>query len=255
VRPHRFWSVLLLVACSGGTDLPTERHDTGAAAPDAATPVPADSSAPPDLRADAAAPDAPAPDAPASDAPAPDARADTHALDRAPDWPPCGHVDDRCCPDLSCVDAETVCVGNDPDTALCKRCGRSIGSTNLPCCPGNQCLDGSCCFHAQTPNVGPFCVGVGAICFDVDSRCTASGSCGPDCGGLGQRCCQGLGVAYCGASGTACMRAPGAAAPSCVACGKAGQPCCQQVASPFSIQPCAVGLRCRPLDVGDRCAP
>jgi hypothetical protein len=170
------------------------------------------------------------------------------------DGPDCGRTGQPCCPDLSCRDPETVCVGADPTTATCKRCGRVEGGSQNPCCPGNQCLDGSCCVHLQTPNVGPYCVRPGTVCWDVDSRCGATGSCGPSCGGAGQLCCFGLGVSYCSASGTACMRVPGAE-PSCVRCGKADQPCCQHIASPYSIEPCERGLRCRTSAAGDRCAP
>jgi hypothetical protein len=250
---HRPWIVVLLVGC-GSTDLAAPHDSAPAIVADARAPddLPgADLGSPPDVHADGSMPDAPPADAPAPDAPAADVA--VSRLDRAADWPPCGHIEDRCCPDLSCVDAETVCVGSDPGTALCKRCGRSQGATILPCCPGNRCLDGSCCVHLQTANVGPFCIGVGSVCFDTNSRCQASGSCGPGCGAAGQPCCEALGTPYCSASGTACMRATGAAAPSCVACGQAGQPCCQQVASPYSIPPCAVGLRCLTLNVGDRC--
>jgi hypothetical protein len=244
---RRPWILVLLVGC-GSTELAVPPDGPPAVVVDASVTgdLPgADVGPPPDVHPDAPSGTLPA-DAPPSDAPVP-------RLDSAADGPPCGHADDRCCPDLTCVDPETACVGRDPDTALCKRCGRSQGAAILPCCPGNRCLDGSCCVHLQTENLGPFCVGVGAVCFDVDSRCAASGSCGPGCGGAGQPCCQALGVPYCSASGTACMRATAAAAPSCVTCGQAGQPCCQQVASPYSIQPCAVGLRCLPSASGDRC--
>ena len=246
----RCWTLLLLAACNRGA--------VSADVPDGA-PVLAPDAGPHDASDDTIAPAdvAPSGDPRAVDAPvfrdtslppdpSPDLAADRPPvqLDTTPDLSGCGHVGDLCCPDLTCVDPETVCVGSNPATALCKRCGRSQNATNLPCCPGNQCLDGSCCFHPQTANVGPFCVGVGNACFELGSHCASTGSCGPNCGGVDQPCCHGLGVDYCGAGGTACMRAAGAAVASCVACGKMGQPCCQQVASEYSIQPCAVGLRC-----------
>jgi hypothetical protein len=169
-----------------------------------------------------------------------------------PDTPgDCGRAGEICCPGLECVAPETVCVGADPATATCQPCGRSIGTERRPCCRGNSCLDGGCCIHLVSGNIGPSCVSVGSLCWELGSVCTASGSCRPGCGGPHQPCCRGLNTDYCSASGTACLRAAGAANDSCLPCGQAGQPCCRAVLSQYSIEPCAPSLRC----TADLCSP
>jgi hypothetical protein len=173
----------------------------------------------------------------------------------AQDPPGCGLVGAACCPRFRCSDAETVCVGADPSSATCKKCGRTTGAQIQPCCAGNQCLDGGCCIHLQSANIGPYCVRVGQVCWDVASKCASDGSCGPTCGAPNQPCCHGPGVDYCSASGTACMRPSGDTGDACVPCGKAGEPCCQQVASQYSIQPCDVGLTCTASGTDERCGP
>lgn len=241
---------MLLVACNRSTELPVTPPD---AAPslerDAAS---ADASIDVSPLLDLAADTADVPSRLEAALPMEAGPPDTAAA--ASDGPDCGRLDFGCCPDLSCRDPETVCVGADPTTATCKRCGRVEGVNQNPCCAGNQCLDGSCCIHIQSGNVGPFCVRPGTVCWDVNSRCSATGSCGAGCGGAGQACCQGLGVSYCSATGTACMRIPDDAVPSCIRCGKADQPCCRHIASPYSIEPCERGLRCRVSPAGDRCS-
>jgi hypothetical protein len=249
---------MMLVACNRATDLPT---DLATERPDGARPILAEGDAafsadrlverdvPAAVKPDTSVPlDSRALDGPALDGPAPD----RPALD-GPAVTLCGRLGELCCPGLECSDAESVCVGNDALTAVCEKCGRSSPSGRIPCCAGNQCLDGSCCVHVLSGNLGPVCAGIGASCWGVGSSCAANGSCGPTCGGPNQPCCQGLNLPYCSASGTACMRAPGAAASACLPCGKAGQPCCEQVPSSFSIEPCGPGLACTATPSGNRC--
>jgi hypothetical protein len=238
--------LLALAACHRATELPLEKLDGAApvAVADAA-PLAPDSTVPaPDTTAPAPDTAAPAPDT-AIAAPR-DAGAEAPGRDAPADAPPadCGKLGGSCCPDLTCTAPESVCVGSDAATAVCQKCGRATLAQRLPCCPGNQCLDGSCCIAGVTANLGPACSAPGTVCFELGSLCGAGGSCRPTCGGANQPCCQGLNLSYCSASGTACMQAPGASTATCVPCGQAGQPCCAQLPSDYSIEPCGRGLRC-----------
>jgi hypothetical protein len=165
----------------------------------------------------------------------------------------CGVAGALCCAGLTCTAPETVCVGNDPATATCQPCGRANSTAHIPCCAGNRCVDGSCCVHVLTTGVGPACIGVGDACWGQGSACNPNGSCEPGCGGRNQPCCHALNLDYCSASGTVCLKVPGSNAAACVPCGQAGQPCCQQVASTLSIEPCERGLTCRATPDGTRC--
>jgi hypothetical protein len=171
------------------------------------------------------------------------------------DEPGCGVTGGPCCLDSRCNDADAVCVGANPGSAICKKCGHTTVGASQPCCAGNLCADGGCCVHLQSGNIGPYCVRPGDTCWELGSKCAAGGSCGPACGGANQPCCHGLGTDYCSAAGTACMATTRDGPASCLPCGKAGQLCCRQVTSQFSIPACAAGLLCTPNGTDVRCMP
>jgi hypothetical protein len=181
------------------------------------------------------------------DAAAPD-RADAAVLP-----PGCGDVDEPCCPGQRCKSDDSVCVGG--EGGHCATCGTTPIGARAPCCAGNRCGPGRCCVHVVSDGVSAFCVGVGDVCWELGSSCTAGGSCRSGCGAEGQPCCQGLNNVYCSQIGTTCTHAMPSPAATCVACGGAGQPCCQPLESSFSIPGCLGELACKPTPAGKRCMP
>ena len=108
-----------------------------------------------------------------------------------------------------------------PDTLVC-------GLGNQPCCPGNVCASGGCCIQNR-------CVAVGEACGPRSDLSCFNGSCGGDCGGLGESCCP---LRTCTAPWTACD-GEGAAA-MCRSCGFLGEPCCDGVCDPGTGTVCTV---------------
>ncbi len=91
-------------------------------------------------------------------------------------------------------------------------CGQAEG----PCCPGDRCEGGRCCYLGT-------CVAVGQRCPEEEFLTCYSSSCGGRCGGLLQGCCGDAG--YCTAPLTACSKTDASA--RCESCGNTGEACCR----------------------------
>jgi hypothetical protein len=111
----------------------------------------------------------------------------------------------------------------------------TCGLPNQACCPGNRCLKAGCCEQGVCTSYGDVCkLSPGSSCLNG----TCSNECGGVMNGVSMKCCS---MHNCTSALTVCDSA-GPTVGACIACGKAGQPCCADNTAARTY--CEGGLAC-----------